>query len=653
MRHRCIPFTLLATNPEEEFLLPNLLDHSLGRYHILEQLGEGGMATVYKAFDTRLECDVAVKVISTRKFAPDAAERALKRFEREAKALARLTHPNIVGVSDYGEYEGSPYLVMEFLPGGNLKQYLHERGRIPWQDAARLLLPVARALEFAHSRGVIHRDVKPSNILLTESGQPMLTDFGVAKVLEEEATLDITGTSAAVGTPEYMAPEQTGKNIDHRVDIYALGIVFYEMITGRRPFEADTPLAVLVKQASEPLPRPSKFVPGLPDAVERVLLKALAKKPADRYADMAVFRDSLDTLLTTNGKVLKHNKLLFSEKPNSIPILHEEKRKPAENREGAAAPMADQKKMKISAVPAAGTSSADAEKTASAPVWRTRLERFWIPAAVISFACVVLVLVLAGLLFSGTHGVGPLGGIAGMSSSPTPSPTARLTRIPTVTLTRTLKPLLNLTDTPESTPTIVPNCISSISAAKGSYTVAIPIRDTYEDGYEDSLGFYLSGDANMNDWIGTGLDVVTGLVFTDINVPAGAMVTNSYIVFRGYGNHGQSAARITGFLEPDGEKFESDGSNRPTLRPATFSCIEWENTWTFQWQWIYTPRLNSIVQEIIDQPGWKKGNTIGFKISNTNGAGSAWSIVDFSGEKYAGDEGPGHSTTLYIKYTVA
>jgi arabinogalactan oligomer/maltooligosaccharide transport system substrate-binding protein len=276
--------------------MDNLIGRDLGRYHILEQLGEGGMATVYKAFDTRLETDVAVKVIRTDKFTPEVLARALKRFEREAKALARLTHPNIVKVIDFGEYEGSPYLVMPFLPGGNLKQYIRERGRLSWQDVARLLLPIAQALEFAHSQGVIHRDVKPANILLTQSGQPMLTDFGVAKVVEEEATVDLTGTAAAVGTPEYMAPEQTGKNIDHRVDIYALGIVFYEMLTGRRPYEADTPLAVLIKQASEPLPRPSQFVPGLPDKVEKMLLKALAKRPQDRYQTMNEFAMAIENL---------------------------------------------------------------------------------------------------------------------------------------------------------------------------------------------------------------------------------------------------------------------------------------------------------------------------------------------------------------------
>ena len=142
-----------------------LTGQSLGRYHILEQLGEGGMATVYKAYDTHLEADVAVKVIRTENLPPSSLDRALKRFEREAKALARLTHSNIVKVIDYGEQEGMPFLVMPFLAGGTLKQRLGKP--MPWQEAVRLLIPVARALDFAHRQGMIHRDVKPSNILIT------------------------------------------------------------------------------------------------------------------------------------------------------------------------------------------------------------------------------------------------------------------------------------------------------------------------------------------------------------------------------------------------------------------------------------------------------------------------------------------------------
>lgn len=268
---------------------------SIGRYHVLERLGQGGMAVVYKAYDTRLEREVALKVIRTDAFAPAVLDRLLKRFEREAKAQAKLTHPNIVKVYDYGEHEGSPYLVMELLSGGTLKQKLGKP--LPYLDAARLLAPVAQALASAHREGILHRDVKPSNILLTPSGEPVLTDFGIAKLLEEDEGHTLTGTGVGVGTPEYMAPEQgLGKEVDGRVDVYSLGVVFYELVTGRKPFTADTPLAVLYKQMNDPLPRPKEIVPGLPGSVEKVIFKALAKKPEDRYPDMAAFAQALERL---------------------------------------------------------------------------------------------------------------------------------------------------------------------------------------------------------------------------------------------------------------------------------------------------------------------------------------------------------------------
>ena len=295
--------------------MTNLIGQSLGRYHILEQIGEGGMAIVYKAFDTRLETDVAVKVIRTDQLAPAILERALKRFEREAKALARLNHSNIVNVSDYGEEEGLPYLVMPFMPGGTLKEKLRAQGKIGWQDTARLLLPVAKALAYAHEEEMIHRDVKPANILITRSGDPMLTDFGIAKIIDEEATMDLTGTRATVGTPEYMAPEQvTAKTVDHRADIYALGVVFYEMVTGRKPFQADTPMAVLVKLSSEPLPRPTEFTPKLPQAVEKILLKALAKDPNNRYQSMNEFVVAMEKLLQGKTVPAKETRIRSVEK---------------------------------------------------------------------------------------------------------------------------------------------------------------------------------------------------------------------------------------------------------------------------------------------------------------------------------------------------
>ena len=280
--------------------MSNLTGQSLGRYHILEQLGEGGMATVYKAYDTHLERDVAVKIIRKSAFGSEVMERMLKRFEREAKALSKLTHTNIVGVIEYGEHEGSPYLVMEYLPGGTLKQRLGKP--IPWQETARLLLPIARALQFAHGQGIVHRDVKPSNILITQSGEPMLSDFGIAKIIESEETDTLTGTGVGVGTPEYMAPEQWTGTVTEQSDIYSLGVVFYEMVTGRKPYTADTPAAILLKQANEPLPRPRQYAAGLPDKVEKVLLKALARKTNDRYENMAAFASGMEQLSARQPK---------------------------------------------------------------------------------------------------------------------------------------------------------------------------------------------------------------------------------------------------------------------------------------------------------------------------------------------------------------
>ncbi len=283
--------------------MSNLIGQSLGRYHILEQLGEGGMATVYKAYDTRLERHVAVKVILPQKL---LAEKFIKRFDREAKALAQLSHPNIVKVIDYGEHEGLPYLVMEYIPGGTLKQKLAGKP-IPWKQAIQMLTPVARALSTAHQNKIIHRDVKSSNILIAQNGEPMLSDFGIAKLLEADETLELTGTGVGVGTPEYMSPEQAqGNAVDARSDIYSLGVVLYEMVTGRKPFQAETPMAVVWKLASEPLPGPKQFVKDLPDALEGLLLKALAKKPSDRFQSMDAMAKACEDLLAGSASTRHH-----------------------------------------------------------------------------------------------------------------------------------------------------------------------------------------------------------------------------------------------------------------------------------------------------------------------------------------------------------
>ena len=268
----------------------------ISQYQIIEQIGQGGMAKVYKALDTRLEREVAIKIIRRGAFPPDDLDRILKRFEREAKSLARLSHPHIVKVLDSGEHDGSPYLVLEYLPGGTLKERLN--GAMPWDQAVALLLPIAHALHYAHQQGFIHRDIKPANILLAADGQPMLSDFGIAKLLSHEETQTLTGTGMGVGTPEYMAPEQgMGAEADARSDIYALGVVLYEMVTGRKPFQGETPMAVVVKHINESVERPSRLVRGLPRPVEQILLKALDKKPEQRYRDMGKFAAAMEKML--------------------------------------------------------------------------------------------------------------------------------------------------------------------------------------------------------------------------------------------------------------------------------------------------------------------------------------------------------------------
>jgi serine/threonine protein kinase len=291
----CLVYNYSINKASRKGEMADLVGKNIGRYHVVEQLGQGGMATVFKAYDTRLERDVAIKVIRTGAITPDMLPELLKRFEREAKALAKFTHPNIVPIIDYGEYEGAPYLVMAYLPGGTLKEIT---GKVMgYRQAARLLLPIARALEFAHKRNVIHRDVKPANILITEEGEPMLSDFGIAKILEADQATQLTGTGVGIGTPEYMAPEQwRGKTVPG-TDIYALGIIFYELVTGRKPYTADTPAAVAIMQAMDPLPRPREFVPELPDEIEKVLFKALSKQPEGRFENMEQFAQALEKLV--------------------------------------------------------------------------------------------------------------------------------------------------------------------------------------------------------------------------------------------------------------------------------------------------------------------------------------------------------------------
>jgi serine/threonine protein kinase len=282
----------------------------LGRYRIIERLGQGGMATVYKAYDTRLERDVAIKTIRTDMFPPAVLPDVLARFEREAKALARLDHPNIVRVHDFGEHDNIPYLVMAFVTGGSLRD---RTGRVYTEkEAATLLAPVARALEYAHLMGILHRDIKPANILINSRGIPLLSDFGIAKILDTENNQGLTATGMAIGTPEYMAPEQSsGDKVDARADIYALGVVLFELLSGRRPFEGNTPIDVMIKTRTAQLPTLRSLGLQVSPQVEIIVQRALARDTSERYASMAAFADDLESLAVPSPKNVTQENLEF------------------------------------------------------------------------------------------------------------------------------------------------------------------------------------------------------------------------------------------------------------------------------------------------------------------------------------------------------
>ncbi len=273
-----------------------MIGRTLGNYRITEQIGMGGMATVYKAYQPSMERTVALKVLPEH-YARD--RKFVQRFMQEAKVIARLEHPHILPVYDFGEEKGITYLAMRYLDGGTLKDVL-ALGRLTLGEAVIVLGQVAGALDYAHRQGVVHRDVKPSNVMLDVEGQAYLTDFGIAKVLETSA--ELTGSGAVLGTPAYMAPEQVlGKGVDGRADIYALGVMLYEMAVGRVPYQADTPMAVALAHVHLPLPLPGELEPGMPDAVQGVVLKALAKEPKDRYATAAEFAQALEGAVAASG----------------------------------------------------------------------------------------------------------------------------------------------------------------------------------------------------------------------------------------------------------------------------------------------------------------------------------------------------------------
>ncbi|MGD0574946.1 MAG: protein kinase [Anaerolineales bacterium] len=270
---------------------------NVGPYRITQQLGQGGMATVFKAYHAALDRYVALKVLHPA-FKEDPS--FLGRFRREARVVAKLDHPNIVPIYDYAEHEGQPFLVMKFIEGQTLKARLGQ-GPLGPQEALHIVRCVGSALSYAHKQGVLHRDIKPSNVLLTPDGSVFLADFGLARIATVgESTLS---SDMLLGTPHYISPEQAKglRNLDEGTDIYSLGVVLYEISVGRVPFNADTPFSIIHDHIFTPLPMPRSLNPKVPEGVERVLLKALAKERADRHPDVQSLVDAFVAAVENAG----------------------------------------------------------------------------------------------------------------------------------------------------------------------------------------------------------------------------------------------------------------------------------------------------------------------------------------------------------------
>lgn len=407
---------------------------TLGKYEILERLGRGGMAEVFRGYHPALDRYVAIKLLHT--FLADDPE-FKSRFEREAQNVARLKHPGIVQVYDfeYDEANESYYMVMELIDGPTLKDRLFELSQAhdhpPLEEALRIVQAAADALAYAHRQGMIHRDMKPANLMLDRDGRVVLTDFGIAKIV---TGAQFTASGGMVGTPAYMAPEQgLGEAGDERSDIYSLGVILFQLCTGQLPFEAETPLATILKHLHEPVPSPRDLNPALPQDVEAIILKAMAKEPSERFQSAAEMVDHIDAALQR-----------------------------LQQSSGAA----------VSALPSAAGNPVEAtppgaDALASPYPARAGLRGRWLLAGVF-----VLLLIAGwwgvnsgvlslGLLATATPTLTPTASATltpSATPSPTPSetPTGTPTVTPTPTPTLTLTPTFTATATPSVTPSATP-----------------------------------------------------------------------------------------------------------------------------------------------------------------------------------------------------
>jgi len=444
----------------------NLIGSQLGKYEIQNKIGQGGMGTVYKGYDPLLDRYVAVKVL-----APHLVweQEFVERFLREARSAARMKHPHIVTIHDVGQEGSLYYFVMEYVEGRSLDDVIRQQETFPPHKALAILRPLADALDYAHHRGLVHRDVKPANIIISTEGQAILTDFGIARAAQETR---LTATGTLVGTPEYMSPEQVqGLTVDARSDQYSLAVVAYEMLGGRVPYQAESTLALMYKIAHEPLPSIRQARPDLPMGVEAVMKKALAKEPGDRYTMVSDFVEALERALA-GEEVVKAETLIM--KPEAITAS------PAVTSSASASASA-------SARPTAPPVASEAKSVSvrkRVPVWGWALGG-------------VAILTLA---------IGIAMGIGRIGDRSTPTPSVRETTpvsisedidtpLPSPTATATRQPTRTPTRTPTHTPTPMPTATLTPVPRTNPPTLLAPIQGYT---YRSPITFQWQGSINTN-----------------------------------------------------------------------------------------------------------------------------------------------------------
>ena len=309
------------------------------RYEIIKSIGEGGMANVYLAYDTILDRNVAIKVLRG-DLAND--EKFVRRFQREALSASSLSHPNIVAMYDVGEDNGLYYIVMEYVEGKTLKQLLKKRGSLTLSEAIDIMLQLTDGMAHAHDSYIVHRDLKPQNIMIQDDGQIKITDFGIAMALN---STQLTQTNSVMGSVHYLPPEQAaGKGTTIKSDIYSMGIIFYELLTGELPFKGDSAVEIALKQMKEPLPDVHKLNNDIPQSIENIILKSTAKNPKNRYDDAKSMHNDLLTAL--NDDRINEEPYVYPYPENEVDETTKIMEPISDSNEGIATPITDEKTKK-------------------------------------------------------------------------------------------------------------------------------------------------------------------------------------------------------------------------------------------------------------------------------------------------------------------